>query len=629
MCGIAGIFNLKGHRASPQIIRDMVHSMRHRGPDAEGWHCDAQAHLSCCRLAIIDRDGGHQPLYNRDRTCVIVYNGEIYNYKALRRTLQQHGHVFDSASDTEVVLKAYEQWGLDCLTHLKGMFAFAIWRPGTHQLFLARDRLGIKPLYYTWLRPGAQTATLVFASEIKALLQHPEVPRAPFLPALNNLLTYGFNLAPTTFFENIQQLLPGHYLTIDTQGVTFRSYWDIKLPSQGAGNATDEAELAEQLRGKLQSAVTDCMVADVPVAAYLSGGIDSSAVAGLYAAASAQPVTTFSITFEEAGYDESAFAREVAGAFNTRHIEFACQVQPNDIQDMLYHIEEPMVTLLHLPLLLLSRQVAQHGFKVVVSGDGADEILAGYDYFKLLKAMQFIARQPGNCRKTILRHIYPHLSSALHADIQYMLLDSYPQGHAALPYRFQAFPYMAHIFSEAYQPDLETLSNSPFYFDSAKIAHASLLNQSLYMETRMRLLNLTLPLADKMSMASGVELRPAFLDHELVEFVFSIPANLKLRGLEEKYILKKSMAGFLSPAICNRRKQPLQPPGKWFVDTHRELIQDYLSEHTVRNKGYFNSKFIANAQKQHFGSSQTDFSGVLVVAFMVHLWDDVFMRKAG
>lgn len=625
MCGIAGIVNLNGHGTSSQVIRHMAGTLSHRGPDATGWHCDTQAHLACCRLAIIDQAGGHQPLYDSSRQYVIVYNGEIYNYQALRHTLEQHGNQFQTRSDTEVVLTAYRQWGVDCLARLKGMFALAIWQPAARCLFLARDRLGIKPLYYTYVTGVGEAPTLVFGSEIKALLEHPDVTASLYPPALHHLLTFGFNLAPATFFEGIQQLLPGHFMLIRPQQTVYQSYWDIELSDRTAGSAADEDLLASQLREKLQTAVQDCQIADVPVAAYLSGGIDSSAVAGLYASLSEQPVTTFSITFREAGYDEAVFARQVADRFRTRHIEFGCEVEPADIRQMVYHIEEPMVTLLHLPLLLLSRQVARHGFKVVISGDGADEMLAGYDYFKLIKMMAFIERHPGSCRKSLLRRLYPHLISDLQANIQHLVLDGYPCVHPALPYRFQAFPFMGNMLSEAFKATRDEVNPDPFFFDLASLAQAPLLDQALYMESKMRLLNLTLPLADKMSMASGVELRPAFLDHELVEFAFTIPARLKLRGLEEKYILKKSMADFLPPAICQRRKQPLQPPGAWFVRTQREMIQDLLSESMVRQKGYFDSEFISTILQQHFSGEKNDFSGTIIVAFMVHLWDDMFI----
>jgi asparagine synthase (glutamine-hydrolysing) len=335
--------------------------------------------------------------------------------------------------------------------------------------------------------------------------------------------------------------------------------------------------------------------------------------------------STLSITFEEAGYDERHFARMVADAFGTSHHEFLCSIEEGEIENLVWHLETPLVTLLNLPLYLLSRQIREMGFKVVLSGDGADEILGGYDYFKLLKLMDFIGKRETPARANLLRRVFPGLASPQQAWMQYAALKGYPASHPALPYRFQAFQMKGHLLSDAFVerllPRLEEREGEL----PAVPGTRSLLDQALYLESRMRLPNLTLPLADTMSMANSVELRSPFMDHRLVEYVFSLPGRFKMRGLNEKHLLKKSFRTFLPPDICRRRKQPLAPPGKWFVRMFRDMIGDSLSAGTVRRKGYFRPEFTEHMLREFDADGPLDYSGVLIVAFFVHLFDDLFL----
>jgi len=621
MCGIAGIFNKRGLLTDRDVVRKMSRAIIHRGPDEEGYHFDTHVHLASRRLSVIDLKSGAQPIYNEDKTLAIIYNGEVYNFREIKEALMKKGHSFFSATDTEVILHAYMEWGEESLTRFRGMFAFCIWDLRKKELFLARDRMGIKPLYYSALADG----TFLFASEIKALMQYPGIEKGMYLKAIDNLLTYGFNVAPHTFFEGIKQVLPGHYMKVSNNGSVEKEYWDIDLD---APLLTDDGrEIAGRLQYELEKSVRSRLIADVPVAAYLSGGIDSSSIVGIYSRLSSQPVKTVSITFDQADYQEAEYSKEVSRFFGTENMEFTCRIHQEGIADLIYYLEDPMVTLLNLPLFLLSRKVKEMGFKVVLSGDGADEIFGGYDYFKMLKAMQFIGRQETAFRKNILRRIFPHMENSGRAEFQYMFLKDYPIRHPALPYRFQEFPYKEQLYSEEYKSALSNLSeDSPFFFDPDKIAHRSLIDQALYIETKMRLLNLTLPLADKMSMANSVELRTPFLDHDLVNFVFRIPDKYKIKALKEKQVLKESMRGFLPGSICRREKQPLQPPGKWFIDSATELVNEYLSENVVREKRYFNPRFIEKVLREYGNGSRTDYSGVVVVALFVHLWDEIFMQ---
>jgi asparagine synthase (glutamine-hydrolysing) len=373
------------------------------------------------------------------------------------------------------------------------------------------------------------------------------------------------------------------------------------------------------------------LVADVPVAAYLSGGIDSSAVAGAYARLSAEKVSTITITFDNAEYDESAYSKKASAFFGTQNIEFKCAISPGDIHSLIYYLENPLVSLLNLPLFLLSKKTRELGIKVVLSGDGADEILGGYDYFKLVKAMPFIEQTGSRFRKNILRRIYPRLAAVDDAELQYIALYNaagrFPVAHPAVPYRFQEFQQKEELYSTDFANLLNTTPlDDPFFFNPEAIAHRPLIDQALYMETKMRLLNLTLPLSDKMSMANSVEVRPLFLDHELVNLAFSIPHHYKLQGLSEKYILKKSMQGLLPPEICRRKKQPLTPPGRWFVAAAGDMLRDLLSPAKIKAAGYFNPRFVATLLAEHNNNPLKDLSGVLVVLFFIQLWHEIFLE---
>lgn len=619
MCGIAGFVHVRSIPTDPAHIHAMAATLAHRGPDHEGFYQGSQCALASRRLAIIDVAGGNQPIEDSSRGLVLVFNGEIYNYRELRSELISLGHTFRTDSDSEVLLAAHAQWGTDALSRLNGMFAVAIWNTKRRSLFLARDRMGKKPLVYTIL----PDKTLVFASEIKALLRFPGVQATMNPVAMDRMLDFGFNLAPNTFLDGIHQVMPGSVLEYDEAGPVMGTYWRLDLERPILKLSLDDA--AEGLEHHLSEAVSARLVSDVPVASYLSGGIDSSSVTALYAGMTDTPVHSLSITFEDAGYDERHFARLVSAHCGTVHSEFVCSIEEREIADLIWYLETPLVTLLNLPLYLLSKQIRAMGFKVVLSGDGADEILGGYDYFKLLKLMAFIERNETPARANLLRRVQPGLDNPAQAWMQYLRLKTLPALHPALPYRFQAFQFKRHLLSDAFQDRLfprlhERATDIPNIPGSRP-----LLDQALYLEALMRLPNLTLPLADTMSMANSVELRSPFMDHRLVEFLFQIPPRYKMQGLREKFLLKKCARAFLPTAITARRKQPLAPPSKWFVKKFRAMFGDVLSADTVRTKGYFRPEFTDHMLAQFDADSPMDYSGVLIVAFFVHLWDDLFL----
>lgn len=620
MSGIAGMFHAQGIPDVSSICQAMGQSLAHRGSKHQSLYQDDFAALIWKPETLHTTTPGTTPLVHPQTGHVLVFDGCIYNASLLASELLMHGQVLGTGSDPEIVLAAYLKWGTACLAQLTGMFAFALWEPDTRTLFLARDRMGQKPLVYTWLPDG----TFIFASEIKALLCHPQVTARMHAIALDRLLDYGFNLAPDTFIQGVQQVIPATYARIDGHGMHTASYWSLDL-DQPVQNLS-RSDAAWELSARLGSAVRRCLHSDAPLLAYLSGGIDSSSVTARYAQITGDPVHTLSITFAEAGYDESHYARQVAKAIGSLHHEFQCAIAEDEITKLIWHLETPLVTLLHLPLYLLSRQARDLGFSAVLSGDGADEILGGYDYFKLIKLMPFIARQESPVRANLLRRIYPNLT-AEQAWTQYQIFTTYPCPHPALPYRFQAFQLKNQLLSDALLEQLAACQHQR-HADLPQVpAHRPLLDQALFLETKMRLPNLTLPLGDTMSMANSVQLHAPFLDHTLIEYLFSLPAHYKMQGLNEKFLLKRSSRAILPPQICARRKQPLSPPGAWFVRTCT-LIGDTLAPDTTRAKGYFRPECLEFMLREFDSGSRMDYSGVLIVAFFIHLWDSVFLQRA-
>lgn len=618
MSGFVGQVHLTSclDQIDPALISSMAQTLVHRGPDFS--HTFQSSH---CTLAV--KGFGPKPGAGLEHASglALAFDGKLYNASALRTELLSLGHHFCSTADEEVVQNAYLAWGNTCWIRLEGMFAAALWDPGQQAIILARDRLGKKPLVYAIL----PDKTLIFASEIKALLAHPDLTPRLNPVALDRLFDFGFNLAPSTFLDNVQQIMPGTFFKFGQKGSSSSSYWTLDFNRPVLNISADEAAI--EFGRLLTAAVQSRSMADGPVATYLSGGIDSSSVTALYARLADHPVQSLSITFEDADYDERHFARLVAAHCGTVHHEFLCSITPEEVTDLIWHLETPLVTLLNLPLYLLSKQVRSMGFSVVLSGDGADELLGGYNYFKLVKLMHFIGRREGLGRAHLLRHMYPNLTPA-QAWMQYLRLKAYPQLHPALPYRFQAFQLKGELLSDAFLEQLVPRLDERGTDIPTIPGSRPLLDQALHLETLLRLPNLTLPLADTMSMANSVELRSPFLDQHVVDFLFRVPPQYKMRGLCEKYLLKRTARTFLPPEIWQRRKQPLAPPGQWFVKKFRPMIGDLLSAKTTRAKGYFRPEYLDQMLRAFDAGSPVDYSGVLIVVFFIHLWDDLFLSRA-
>jgi asparagine synthase (glutamine-hydrolysing) len=609
MCGIAGILNLKPGMAPERgELAAMISRLRHRGPDGNGMRVDGPVGLAHARLGIIDLDTGQQPIHNEDGSVWVVFNGEIFNYVELRRELEAHGHRFYTHSDTEVLVHLYEERGEDFVEALNGQFAIALWDARRQRLVLARDRTGIRPLFH-----AEHAGRLLFASEVKALFAVPGMPRAIDRRALAEICTYWSPLAPRTAFEGVSSLPPGHVLVVEEGTQRLRKYWDWSFPEPGAVSRRTEEDLAAELRALLLDAVRLQLRADVPVGAYLSGGLDSAIIATLVRRFRAAPLRTFSLTFEDAEFDESAFQREMVAYLGTDHTSIRCT--RSDIAAAfpatILHAESPMVRTAPAPLMLLSRHVRNAGYKVVLTGEGADEAFGGYDLFKEAKIRRFWARSPQSAwRPRILERLYPYLK------------HSPAQGRAFSEAFFRegmdrcAQPFFAHI------PRWTTTGRIARFFsastrealgpwDPYAAIRATLpegidrwvpMGRDQYVEAHTLLSGYLLSSqGDRMAMAHSIEGRFPFLDHRLIEFANGLPPRLKLRGLAEKYLLRKSMTGMLPEAVRLRTKQPYRAPDSAsFFEAGQSV--DYVAHlfgaAAISAAGYFDAAAVAKLHEK-------------------------------
>ncbi|NQU20512.1 MAG: asparagine synthase (glutamine-hydrolyzing), partial [Candidatus Nealsonbacteria bacterium] len=598
MCGIAGVFCIDEARPSSQIVRGMVEQLRHRGPDAAGVAVDGPAALGHARLSIIDLAHGSQPMHNRDHSLTLTFNGEIFNYVELRETLQRLGHTFQTQSDTEVILHAYEQYGQECVEHFNGQWAFAIWDARRRELFLSRDRLGIRPLFYT------QTgATLLFASEIKALLTHKDVSRAIDPQGLNQLFTFWSTLPPRTVFRGIRELPPGHNLCVEASQIRTWRYWDLEYAPENHAKTDDE--WAEQLLELLEDSTRLRLRSDVPVGAYLSGGLDSSVTTALAQQYTSNHLRTFSVTFGDAEFDESQYQRQVVDFLNTDHQAVHCdgdtiaQVFP----DVIRHTEKPVLRTAPAPLYVLSRLVHNEGFKVVLTGEGSDEMLGGYDIFKEAKVRRFCAAQPDSAfRSRLFERLYPYMPNLQAQSLAYRkaffrvrpeeLGDPF---FSHLP-RWELTSRLGRFFSRDVRAELE--EDDP-YADLRAMLPADYsewppLCQAQFLETAVLMPGYILSSqGDRMAMAHSVEGRFPFLDHRIAELAARMPPRIKMKGLNEKYILKRATRHLVPPEVLQRTKQPYRSPdaASFFdVDSQSaraDYVDELLSPARIRDDGVF------------------------------------------
>ena len=598
MCGIAGELALAVSGAKPDeaVLRRMAGALAHRGPDASGIYTDGLAGLAHARLSIIDLAGGGQPMTNEDRSLWITFNGEIFNYVELRQDLIRRGHSFATNSDTEVILHLYEEKGEDCVTDLNGQWSFAIWDARRKTMFLSRDRFGVRPLFYA-LTP----ALFVFASEIKALFAHPAVSREIDPEALNEIFTFWFTLPPRTAFRNVFELPPGHSLTLRNGEWKVRRYWYADYRQTPV---EDENECAEELLSKLRDAARIRLRADVPVGAYLSGGLDSTLTTALIRQETSARLRTFSVGFEDAEFDESRYQREAARFLGTDHEQVCCTA--GDIgrifPDVIWHTEKPVLRTAPAPMYLLSRLVRDRGFKVVVTGEGADELFGGYDIFKESKIRRFWAAQPeSRWRPLLLRRLYPYLDNVQKQPDAYLRAFFHVNGGG---------PFFSH------QPRWELTSRLKMFFSDRirrDVGHDSPcerlehtlpcefagwdgFSQAQYLETAYLLPGYILSSqGDRMAMAHSVEGRFPFLDYRVTEFASRLPARLRMKVLDEKYLLKRAARGLVPETILRRFKQPYRAPeaASFFGPNQPDYLRELLSEESIARADLFQPRAVA------------------------------------
>ncbi|MCB1778487.1 MAG: asparagine synthase (glutamine-hydrolyzing) [Candidatus Competibacteraceae bacterium] len=604
MCGISGIAALSARtQISEPDVRRMLPALRHRGPDGSGVYLDPNGRIGLghTRLSIIDLASGAQPMTNEDRTVWVSFNGEIFNYIELREILLKAGHRFSTHSDTEVIVHAYEQYGDDFVQYLNGQFAIALWDTHRQRLLLIRDRVGILPLFYT--RQGER---LLFASEIKALL--PLLAKAPQISpaALDQIFTFWSPSSPNTLFEDIFEVPPGYLLVLENGQVRESAYWDWRFPEQDDYLTGSTAELAEELYELLADATRIRLRADVPVGAYLSGGLDSSALVALIRRHSDAPLKTFSIGFEDKALDESVFQQQLVEHLGVEHHRVFCHNRDiaEDFPATVFHAETAILRTAPTPMRRLSGLVRASGYKVVLTGEGADEALGGYDLFKETKIRQFWARNPrSKWRPLLLKALYPYLETA-GAQAKPYLRNFY--GIGLEDPQQPGFSHLTRWFTTAqckvfFSPELTTALRE----DAAAQLTGQLppafgrwhpFNRAQYLEAKTLLGGYLLcSQGDRMLMAHSVEGRFPFLDHRVIEFANRLHPRLKMRALNEKFLLKQAMAAHLPRQILERHKQPYRAPDipAFFSIAPPAYVDDLLSAEKLKRYGYFDAKKVS------------------------------------
>ncbi len=634
MCGICGIaWPSATNSPSPgrSLLAAMCQTIAHRGPDDEGIHIGSGAALGARRLSIIDLEGGHQPLANEDGAIWIAHNGEVYNFPALREELLARGHIFRTRTDTETIVHSFEEWGEEFVHRLRGMFAFAIWDETEKKLRLVRDRLGVKPLYYAILEDG----TLVFGSEIKAILVHPQVRRRLDPRALDFFLTLEYIPAPLSIFKDIRKLPAGCYLVYKDGRAEIKQYWDIKpaAPQNAELNEKQFPSITERLYELLKESVKLRLVSDVPLGAFLSGGIDSTAVVGLMRELGASPLKTFSIGFEEASYNELKYARRAAERFATEHEEFIIEPQALDLTEKLIrHLDEPFGDFSIFPTYLVSR-MARSRVKVILSGDGGDEVFGGYEHYQAQKiARRRIVRALGKP----LSHLVGGLPPSGRKKGAWNKLQRFLQGFEFRPenrhFRWMIFLSGAAkrgLYSEEFKKELgsveEVCDLPPFRAIFEQLPVSDPVNGELYLDLKTYLVDDIMVKVDRMSMAPSLEAREPLLDHKLVEFVFSLPGKMKLRGLETKWILKKTMERLLPRENIYRPKEGFSIPIKhWLRRELRDLMLDTLDEKRLREEGLFKYDSVGTMIKAHL-DGRKNYSHQLWALLVFEIWKQNYL----
>ncbi len=596
MCGIAGTFkNITDQDFV--TIKTMVHLLRHRGPEETGLYIDDYIALAHARLSIIDLSHGAQPIHNENKTLWIIFNGEIFNYPDLRDELIRSGHKFYTNTDTEVIVHLYEEHGPDCLHKLNGQFAFAIWNSNTRSLFLARDRMGIVPLFYS-----KRNGEFSFASEIKALFADPSVKREIDPKALDQIFTFWAALPGRTFFDGINELPPAHYLLVSAQDFIIKQYWHLNFAAENNYRSTGKKELAEQVEETLVDAVRIRLRSDVPVGSYLSGGLDSSGITSIIKKNFNNKLNTFGIRFQDKDFDEGTFQHQMVRFLDVNHSEL--MIQNEDIsshfETILWHTETPILRTSPVPLFLLSSLVNQNGYKVVLTGEGSDEIFGGYNIFKETKIRKFWSRNPeSKIRPLLLGKLYPYIfkdKRLAKTIVEFFRTGVDSPGNPLFSHlvRWNNTSKIKNFFSEDFKNNSDNydacsdvLDHLPpdFHkwdsFEKAQYLEIVIFMSSYLLSSQ----------GDRMAMANSVETRLPFLDHRLIELMSTVDPEYKMNLLNEKFILKEVLKNKLPEEIVRRPKNPYRAPIKLgLMDSKYGLIEKYLSETALVKTGLFNSR---------------------------------------
>ncbi|MBN1295086.1 MAG: asparagine synthase (glutamine-hydrolyzing) [Candidatus Latescibacteria bacterium] len=640
MCGIAGFFNSTHHSGDTDLLCRMLGSISYRGPDAAGVYIDDYAALGHVRLSIIDLAGGDQPISNEDGTVWITYNGEIYNYPELRKELEKKGHRFSTKTDTEVLVHLYEEEGTEFLQRLNGQWAFALWDTVRRRLFISRDRVGIRPLFYTHSK-----GHFFFASEIKALFAIPEIERAIDHHALDQIFTLWTTLPESTFFKGIIELPPGHYLIADERGVTTGTYWENPLYPRDEWFSCSPDRMSGELRELLIDAVKIRLRADVPVGTYLSGGLDSSGITAIVAKQFNRDVQTFGIRFSEERFDEGEHQRAMVDFLGVHHREISAGYDAiaDSFCRVIYHCEKPVLRTSPAPLYLLASLVRDSGIKVVLTGEGADEFHGGYDIFKEALVRSFWGRCPGSSiRGKLLERLYPDVfrddrTRKVAASFFGRDIESFNDPCYSHRIRWNNTARIKTFFSEAtraaigtYDCFQELRETLPAHFDKSH-----LLQRAQHLEIAMFMSNYLLSSqGDRMGMAHSIEVRMPYLDHRLIEYAGKVPPWFKICGLHEKHLLKKALAPFLPPAVTGRVKHPYRAP------IHKSLLalaasaagKELLDRRMLQEAGMFNGvkvqALLSKLRKTEM-ASETDSMAIAGILSAQSLWHDFIKKNPG
>ena len=619
MCGIAGILHMDGHVSTDaSCIKRMADAMVHRGPDDEGFFISGPIHLAHRRLSIIDLSSGQQPMFNEDKSIVIVFNGEIYNHRQLRTVLEAKGHTFRTHSDTECIVHAYEEFGDTFESHLTGMFAFAVWDMRRHRLVISRDRLGIKPLYYTVHR-----GQMIFASEIKAILTMKGIERRVDLDALDAYLSLRYVPGPKTMFKDIYKLQPGHTIVVQDGKVTTRPYWELRFEETHC----DERHAAEQLEALLSEVCQDHLMSEVPYGVFLSGGVDSSAVVAMLQKTLSEKLQTFTVGYEHAdGLNEFDYAETVSRHIGTVHHKLTLQAQDfaDWIPKLVWHLDEPVGDAACIPLYFLAKYAKKQA-TVLQSGEGADEIFAGYSIYKKMEWMN-------DLHKRALSPLLVKLSEAVAPRMgegklaRYLRLFGKP---LAQRYRGVSGHFMEGLRDKLIKPGFfsackEDFAEKTFSQYYGGVSTDADLNRMLFVDTKTWLPDDLLIKADKMTMAASVELRVPFLDHRLVEFAARLPVSFKLRNGETKYLLKKVMEPYLPREVIYRTKAGFPVPvSDWFKHGLNGLATGMLLDPKSHVSGFVDVSCLRTMLEQH-KTGVHDYSNELWGLLVLEYWFQAF-----